>query len=286
MGEEKEPIYKFSQEENIRCWNEMDSHDTVHPGYPFRSESLALILVLSGSFHLKANLSAFHVTGNSLVFINPGKIYEFSESSDDFRMLGITFTADFLSESGIHLGSPEVLESFSSGFHPSFPLEEQEMRRIHTLFSFLVEKLKQQHEQVYLQEVIRHSFLTLLYETASVFRRFSYIQQIKLNRKEEIALNFVKLVSNHFRSERSVQFYADALFLSARHLSQVIKEVAGKTAGEIIEDAVILEAKVLLLNPGYNISQITEMLNFSSPSFFSKFFKTRTGLSPSECRTR
>ncbi|RXK86274.1 AraC family transcriptional regulator [Filimonas effusa] len=286
MAAKQAPIQSFRQDKQIQTMNEKDTLEVIHPGYPYRSETLALILVLGGEIHLKANLIEFVATRNNLVFVNPNKIYEFTSISKDFKMLGISFTSDFLGESGIHLGTPEVLEFFSAGFYPCFPLNDTETHSIHSMLSFLSGKLLLQQEQLYLQDVIRHSFLTLLFEAASIYRRFSSNQQVKLTRKEEITLNFLKLVGAHFRTERSVQFYADALFISARHLSQVVKEVSGKTAGEMIEDAVIQEAKVLLLHPGYNISRITQELNFSSASFFSKFFKTRTGLSPSECRTR
>jgi AraC family transcriptional regulator, transcriptional activator of pobA len=82
-----------------------------------------------------------------------------------------------------------------------------------------------------------------------------------------------------------VQFYADALFVSSKHLTETIKEVTGRTSGEWIEDAVILEAKVLLRNHEITISQVAENIHFPDQSSFGKYFKKHTGLSPSDYRT-
>jgi AraC-like DNA-binding protein len=62
----------------------------------------------------------------------------------------------------------------------------------------------------------------------------------------------------------------------------VIKEASGTTANDWIDRYVVLEAKALLKSTGMTIQQISEELNFSSQSFFGKYFKRRTGMSPSE----
>lgn len=99
-------------------------------------------------------------------------------------------------------------------------------------------------------------------------------------RKEEIAKNFLLLVSIHFKQERSVQFYSDKLYISRKHLTKVITEVFNKTPKEIITETIISEAKILLINPKNTIGDIINDLNFQDISIFSKFFKNKTGLSP------
>ena len=86
------------------------------------------------------------------------------------------------------------------------------------------------------------------------------------------------------RSERSVKFYADQLCLTPKHLSGVVKEVSGKTVGEWIDELVILEAKALLNSSSMNIQEIADRLNFANQSFFGKYFKHYTGMSPKEYR--
>ncbi|WNW02394.1 AraC family transcriptional regulator [Tenacibaculum sp. HL-MS23] len=97
-------------------------------------------------------------------------------------------------------------------------------------------------------------------------------------------IRFLDLLNENFKSERSVQFYADVLCITSGYLSKVLKEVSGKTANQLIDEAVILEAKLLLNNPILSISEIAENLQFSDQSFFGKFFKKHTGLSPTAFR--
>ena len=64
--------------------------------------------------------------------------------------------------------------------------------------------------------------------------------------------------------------------------SSVIKRVSGKTAGKWIDDYVILEAKTLLRYSPMSIQEVAFYLNFANASFFGKYFKHHTGMSPSE----
>ncbi|MBP3534514.1 MAG: AraC family transcriptional regulator [Muribaculaceae bacterium] len=93
---------------------------------------------------------------------------------------------------------------------------------------------------------------------------------------------FVRLVQKHFRLEHSVRFYANKLCISPKYLSLVVKESTGRSAAEIIDEFLLLEAKNLLRYSGKNIQQVAYELNFSNQSSFGKYFKHLTGMSPSE----
>lgn len=103
-------------------------------------------------------------------------------------------------------------------------------------------------------------------------------------RRQYYVRDFMSLLQQNFRQHRSVGFYADKLFISAKYLSLIIKEATGRTATEWIDHFVILEAKNLLRYSGRNIQQIAYDLNFHNQSAFGKYFKHLTGLSPSEFR--
>jgi AraC family transcriptional activator of pobA len=93
-------------------------------------------------------------------------------------------------------------------------------------------------------------------------------------------------VSLSYKKERGVNFYARKLCITPKHLSWAVKEVSGKTAGTWIDEAVILEAKTLLKSSDMNIQQISEELNFANQSFFGKYFKHYTGMSPKEYKKK
>ncbi|MBO6051993.1 MAG: AraC family transcriptional regulator [Bacteroidales bacterium] len=98
-----------------------------------------------------------------------------------------------------------------------------------------------------------------------------------------VVLNrFFDLVEKYFATERQISFYADKLCLAPKYASQVIRQASGKMAGDWIQERVILEAKLLLLDGHHNVQQVADALNFSSQSFFGKYFKSATGMSPKE----
>lgn len=98
--------------------------------------------------------------------------------------------------------------------------------------------------------------------------------------------DFLKQVQLFHKKERRIDFYADKLQLSSKYLSQVIKNYSGKSAADWIDEYVVLEAKALLKSTNMTIQQISDELNFPSQSFFGKFFKRISGVSPKTYRDR
>jgi len=97
-------------------------------------------------------------------------------------------------------------------------------------------------------------------------------------------IRFHELISEHIREERSVRFYAAKLFVTPKYLTEIVKEVTGKTAGELIDEMVMKEAKLLLADPSISVMEVAGILHFSDQFFFRKFFKRHLGQTPSEYR--
>ena len=97
---------------------------------------------------------------------------------------------------------------------------------------------------------------------------------------------FTTLVNEHAACEHSIAFYADRLCLTPNYLGAVIREASGQTVMQWIHRYIIQQAKLQLKYSDQPIWQIAESLNFPNPSFFSKFFKRETGMTPAEYRNR
>lgn len=95
---------------------------------------------------------------------------------------------------------------------------------------------------------------------------------------------FINLLTEHHRKERRVDFYAEQLFLSPKHFSTVVKKVSGKTAGEWIDEYVILEAKALLKYSVMSIQEVAYFMNFPNPSFLANTSSTILGYLPANTR--
>ncbi len=91
---------------------------------------------------------------------------------------------------------------------------------------------------------------------------------------------FEKLIEQHYREKHLPKAYAEMMFLTPNHLNALTNNVIGKSAGEIIRDRILLEAKRLLANSDLMINQIAEVLNFEDNAYFTRFFKKYLGITP------
>jgi len=93
-----------------------------------------------------------------------------------------------------------------------------------------------------------------------------------------------KLVEEHFRKERLLDFYAAKLAMTADRLNDHVKRATGVTAGHLIRQRVLTEAKRQLVFTNQPIHEIAYDLAFSDPSHFARFFRKQTGTTPHEFR--
>lgn len=102
--------------------------------------------------------------------------------------------------------------------------------------------------------------------------------------KLTVLQNFQQLIEKHFRSIRLPKDYADLLYITPNHLNALCQDLLGKTAGDLIRDRVLLEAKRLLTNADMTVTEIAYDLNFQDNSYFNRFFKKNVGVTPDEFR--
>lgn len=98
--------------------------------------------------------------------------------------------------------------------------------------------------------------------------------------------NFELLINEYFEKEKLPKFYADRLNISTKHLNRVLKETVNKTTSELISERVILEAKRSIVHSDENLTSIATMLGFPDYSYFSKVFKSKTGVNPINFREK
>ncbi len=96
---------------------------------------------------------------------------------------------------------------------------------------------------------------------------------------------FMRLVEQHYLDTTSVADYAAMLHVTTNHLIKTVRVCLGQPAGQIIRERLLVEAKRLLRYSDLPVAEIAARLNFEDPSYFSRYFKEKTGSTPSEFRT-
>lgn len=122
-----------------------------------------------------------------------------------------------------------------------------------------------------------------------------YIQQIEntsennvrehsMDSKDKVLYEFRKLLTQKFREERSVQYYADKLKISTRHLNTICQKVSGQNAKEIIDHCTVIELQVALMYTHKSFQELVGEFHFPDQSYLNRYFKRHTGYSLSEFR--
>lgn len=250
---------------------------------PYRAESYAIAYIKEGTVKLTAGLSSWDVQGPSIVTLGPTVIRYFTKSSDFLKMEVIFFKDTFLLERYADLFFLFKYDFFGNNGLHVLPLKESYFTKINKVFELIqLTKLAGNH---YEDELVRNYIFSLVYEIDSYYRELTSEASSSLN-DHPLFAKFRQLLSTNYMYERKLDFYASHLFLTPKSLSAAIKKITGRSAGKWIDDAIVLEAKVLLQNKTLTVSQISEMLSFSDQSVFGKFFKANTNLSPIEYRKK
>ena len=255
--------------------------------YPIRIDGIIICLCKEGEGWIQINLRKYEVKANDMFICAPNDLIQASTPQGDHAIQAIMISANFLKEMYISLNT--LLPFFMSvKENPVFSLSDDEMKELDTCFRYVHREVKV--EGKYQKEVLRNLLAAYLYKLGNMLYRKMPEMQTEDPRplkREEILFNeFIKLVKEHHCRERRVDFYAAKLYLSAKHFSSVIKRFSGKTAGQWIDNYVILEAKTLLRYSTLSVQEVAYSLNFSNASFFGKYFKHQTGMSPSEYKSK
>jgi len=246
--------------------------------YPFKVDVTTVMICLRGSSKGSVNMKPYTTQAPCFNVLLADQILQYEEISDDFEGLFVVMSKQFSENlfSNVH-DRMSLLLSVKN--RPYLPLDDRELELMKTYYGML-HKIVSQKENPNRLDIVKHLTLAFFYLTGSQMHKSQ--KEEKKSKQEVLLEDFLGFVQKHHKEERSVEFYADKLCLTPKYLSTVIRQTSGKTAGEWIDEYVMLEAKALLKSTKMTIQQISDELNFPSQSFFGKYFKRLDGMSPKE----
>lgn len=250
------------------------------PGQPYRLVEGRLVYLRKGSIHMRLNLREKMLQAPMLAIISPGTVGEIKDFSQDCDFAMLTFRDSFM-ESFRRDG---LLQTYlRQQLSLCLPLRPEEGKRFEELCALFWEVL---HDRPAEEDLIKEMIL-LMFKQATAWRK-KYMSEEKkpLSRQEDILDRFIDLVNEYAIKERKIPFYADKLCLTPHYLSSIIQHTSHQTIMDWINRAVIQEAQLLLLHSDLQITQIADHLNFPNASFFCKYFRRLTGMSPGEYQKR
>ena len=170
---------------------------------------------------------------------------------------------------------------------PIFPINRTASYKMY-LYKELLLTLIKEETHVYSKQTRRHHLRGMICEMFALLNQLvpEHIRKdINRTRSTYVVRDFIELVNADDGSHRSVSYYAERLCYSAKYLSTIVKEITGEPPLQIINKHAIQQIKYRLKYSNLSIKEIADSFDFANPSFFGKFVKTHTGMSPQQYRT-
>lgn len=255
-----------------------EGEDPLH----MRINGMTFVLITQGSIEISIDYIKYEVKENTLLMITPEHIVQFLHKSPDMKGKMLVFSKSFI-EIFPGKNSSSAFQYMYVRKNPCMSFEKSDIGLIEILFNVVKIKLDLLKHNFH-KEVLQVSLWALLLEIGNVIWDRQDSAPKVLSRKEELFEAFLTLLLEYVKDEHRVTFYAEKLFITPQYLSSILKELSGKPANKWIDDALILEAKLLLKAPQATVQEVADRLRFSDQSTFGKFFKKQVGLSPMEYR--
>lgn len=255
--------------------------------FPSRLNALIIGVGTEGETSLTSNLQEFRLKKDSLFIFSPKHILQV-QSNNRFKAHLIVIAPDFLKR--INIDTKRMMPLFLQfGSLPCMELTHAESQSLRSFISMVEQELKGS-ETGFSSEIIGGLIAATIYKVGDILTHYltehPEVDSPIHNRAEEYFRQFIELLGEHYKHERSVGFYARQLCITPKYLTTLIKRISGKSVSEWIDNYVILEAKTLLKYSNMSVQEIAYYLNFPNQSFFGSYFKRNAGMSPSQYKAK
>lgn len=276
-------LYEFTRFDRTPCSESFDifTHRETYPEVrrvvpPHRRNFFTVILLESQQEgEMFMNEQKHSHLDNILFFQGPEHIFSFTRGRAMNGFVAL-FNQEFLFR---FVDDPIAAYSFFSSLQNNlFQLDDTSMNRFRQMFSLLYEERED-------PATARHLLMSIMEKANSLQGKYEQIENA-IPAELKLVTQFKRLIDANFIEKRSVEFYASRLNLTANYLNDRIKAHTGKTAKAHIIDRVLLEAKNLLIYSDMDVAAISHSLEFVEPTYFGKFFKQHTGLTPKNYRSQ
>ncbi|WP_343696787.1 helix-turn-helix domain-containing protein [Flavobacterium sp.] len=254
----------------------LKSHSFVEE--PHRHDSYLMVFFTKGSGKHEVDFDQFEIKRGSLFVLQPGQMHHWS-LSEDVEGFVIIFSQELYN---LYFGQKKINDyNFYHSIHnrPEMVFEEAEIPKILPYFNLLIQE-NSKDNKFQLDKLLNlldciHIEVSRKYSETYSHQAHSY--NIKINK-------FESLLEEYFRTQKLPSFYAEKLNITLKHLNRICNEILQKTATEVITDRVILEIKRMLIDKQLAVNEVAFKVGYEDYSYFSRFFKKQTGMSPTEFR--
>ena len=250
---------------------------------PYNRRAFYKISLIRGKSRAEYADKVIGIEENGLLFATPRIPYNYTPASADHSGFFCIFTEEFLvkSKSGVVL---DELPIFRPGGYPVFKLTGEQSKEMELIFHKMFRELSSDYAFKY--DLLRNYVLELIHSGQKLQPATALYPAHSASAR--VSSLFIELLERQFPIEsprqklklRTAKDYAGTLAIHVNHLNKVLKENIGKTTTDLISSRVVQEAKILLKQTDWNVSEIAYSLGFEEVAHFSNFFRKQTSFSP------
>lgn len=274
---------KFCMLDNLEQGEGMPDHCHAEPiRYPVRITMSFCIYCKEGRISARVQQKEYNVAPGSLLVIFAGQILEYTSLTEDCRVIFFAIDSDYIMS--------ELRNRYGKSFRnwllrSKVPMMLRPSREDADNFEQLCRCIKfivRQYDKEF-NDGILSGFTAII---GNLLINWSSAGDNaageEYSNAEKVLSRFQADVYSFSSRFRTVEYYARRQNLSARHFSRLVKEASGRNPLDIIKEYVILEAKSLLASEKYSVHETAEKLGFQNDSFFNRYFRNATGVTPGE----
>lgn len=249
--------------------------DLIHDLH--RHDFFFILALKKGSGIHEIDFTPYNVLDHSVFFLRPGQVHQLHLKAGSSGYL-IEFNTAFY-----HPKEKVSIERLRKASNKNFcELQIERFNRILEVLASMYDEFKEKEEGY--QEVIKASLDIFFIEFVRQSPHPNVVVTSAASYTQDRFEEFLELLDKHIAKEKQVSQYTDRMSLSAYQLNEITKSSIGKTASDLINEHIILEAKRYLLATPNQVKDIADLLGYEDPSYFIRFFKKHTGHSPDAFR--
>lgn len=247
---------------------------------PFRTHYTTAVFLMEGEYDVSVNMQRHHVQAPCLLQLLSDETVQYHSAAVQPRVVCIILSRS--ATEGLIPDKSDLIAFYQSVLeNPVVPFADDYLPTVQLFAASMREVLRHGDNPNRLgaaQNLIRAFFLSM--------PQLKKAPHIAKNHRDELMFRFLGVLRNNFRRERTIDFYANSLSLSSKHLSKVVKQVSGRTVHDWVDEYVSTEAKALLRSTDMTVTQVADSLGFASQPLFTKFFRRTTGMNPTDVRKK
>jgi AraC-like DNA-binding protein len=255
-----------------------------------RLDFYLVFLVTAGEGIHAFGLQEHYIRKNMLCFMGPNVINAWHSEQEEHRGVFCAFSEDFFNLGRENKQFLSTLPFFQIDGYAVLHLSEEQMNSYTALFKLM--EAEYRNSTHFTDEILRGYLHALIHKAQAAHR----LLQCPVGTPDHPGIRLLKaftaLYMRDFEAVRKGQIarlktvarYAGELGITQNHLNDTIKAVTGQSAGRLIRTQLIKQAAMCLKHSTKTISEIAYQLGFKDPSYFSRFYKSQTGKSPSDYR--